>query len=167
MSANIPESIEDGVVVTLDYTLTVDNEIVDTSEGYDPIIFLQGAGMVVPGLEEALFGMKVGERKEFSVSPQDGYGDIDPDAIAEIPKEEFPPEIPLEPGVELLMEDEDGEEQEAYIRAVGKNTVQLDFNHPLAGKELHFAVEVLALRAATEEEIEHGHVHQDGEDEEE
>lgn len=163
MSAKKPETIDDGVVVTLDYTLTVDDEIIDTSEDSEPIVFLQGAEMVVSGLEKALYGLKAGDEKEFSVTPVEGYGEFDTEAIAEIPKEEFPEEIPLEPGVELLMTDEDGEEQEAYISAVGKNTVQLNFNHPLAGKMLHFAVKVVGLRAATPEEIEHGHVHEDSE----
>jgi FKBP-type peptidyl-prolyl cis-trans isomerase SlyD len=98
------------------------------------------------------------------VAPQDGYGDVDKGAKADVPKENFPGEIPLEPGTELQVRNKKGEAMNARIESVGKEKVRLDFNHPLAGKELHFSVKVNDLRPATQEEMDHGHVHAPGAD---
>ncbi len=158
--------VEKDVVVTLDYTLQVAGETVDTSEGGDPIVFLQGHGQIIPGLESALYGMSIGDSKNVRVSPQDGYGEIDEQAFTLIPRAEFPSDIPLEPGVGLRLRDDEGEVMDAQIASVDGENVRLDFNHPLAGKNLQFSVKVLDLREATSEEIEHGHVHADDDDEE-
>ena len=151
--------IADDVVVTLKYSVSVDSQIVECSADDSPIQFVQGRGDVIPGLENGLYGLSVGDQKEFIVAPEDGYGELDPDAIAKIPKAEFPPEIPLQPGVELRLKDEQGDELEAQIVSVEDEIVRLNFNHPLAGKELLFAIQVLDIRKATSEELEHGHVH--------
>jgi FKBP-type peptidyl-prolyl cis-trans isomerase SlyD len=155
------QTIRDGHVVTLGYTLTVNGKVIDTSEGKGnaPVQFIQGAEQVVRGLENALYGMAVGESKDVVVSAADGYGEYDPEAFEDVPRAEFGPKIPLKPGVSLQLKDNDGEVYEATIISANKDTVRLTFNHPLAGKELHFAVKVLAIRQATPEEIEHGHVH--------
>lgn len=164
---NQPLKIADNIVVTMDYELKIDGEVVDTSEDGDPIIFLQGAGQIIPGLEKAIYGLTAGDKKSVTVSPEDGYGEIDPDSIVEVPKDEFPEDFPLELGVEITVntEDEDDEsleeEMEATIIAINEDTVTLDFNHPLAGKSLNFDVNILEVREATPEEIEHGHVHGD------
>jgi len=164
---NQPLKIADNIVVTMDYELKIDGEVVDTSEDGDPIIFLQGAGQIIPGLEKAIYGLTAGDKKSVTVSPEDGYGEIDPDSIVEVPKDEFPEDFPLELGVEITVntEDEDDEsleeEMEATIVAINEDTVTLDFNHPLAGKSLNFDVNILEVREATPEEIEHGHVHGD------
>lgn len=160
MNTNPPSKIEDDVIVTLNYTVNVNGDVVDTTDEHDPIEFIQGQGQVISGLERNLYGLGVGDRKEFTVAPSEGYGEEDPDAYAEIPRAEFPPHIPLQPGIELVLRDEEGGELQAHIVSVGDETVRLSFNHPLAGKEMHFAVEVVALRWATEEELDHGHVHQ-------
>jgi FKBP-type peptidyl-prolyl cis-trans isomerase SlyD len=94
-----PNSVAENYVVTLDYTLTVDGQVIDTSTNAEPIQFIQGTGQIVPGLEQALYGLQVGESKEVVVTPKDGFGVEDPDAIADIPRDEFPDELPLEPGV--------------------------------------------------------------------
>ena len=154
-----PEQIADDVVVSLDYTLTVDNEVVDTSEDSEPIVFLQGHGNIIPGLEQALYGLAVGDQKEVVVQPADGYGELDPEAFADVPRKEFPPQIPMEVGIELQMRDKSGDILDARIDAVDEDTVRLDFNHPLAGKQLNFSVTVVSLRSASPEELEHGHVH--------
>lgn len=159
MKTDKPQTIQDDVIVTLNYTVKVDGEVVDTSEGHEPIEFIQGMGHVIDGLESNLYGMAAGESKQFTIDPQQGYGEQDPDAIAEIPRAEFPPDIPLEPGVELVLKDEEGDEMEAHIVGVGEEKVIVDFNHPLAGKAMDFTVEVIALRWATEEELDHRHVH--------
>ncbi len=158
--------IEDNLVVTMDYELRIDGEVADTSEDGDPIVFLQGAGQIISGLEKAIYGLKVGDKKVITVQPQDGYGEIDPESIVDVPKDEFPAEFPLEIGVEITVdtdsEDDDVEEEmEATIVAVKDDAVTLDFNHPLAGKVLEFSIEILEVREATPEEIEHGHAHGD------
>lgn len=165
---NKPFVVEDNVVVTMNYSLSIDGEVVDSSEGEDndPIIFLQGAGQIISGLEKSIYGLKVGDKKSVTVDPKDGYGEIDPESIVEVPKDEFPEDFPLELGVEITVnaddEDEEGdEEMEATIVAVNESTVTLDFNHPLAGKTLNFDVHIIDIREATTEEIEHGHVHGD------
>lgn len=162
MSKEKTQIVADDIVVTMEYTVKVDGEVVDSSDDHEPIEFLQGHGQVISGLEKQLYGMAVGESKSFVVAARDGYGERDPDAIADIPRGEFPKDIPLEPGVELQMEDEDGDVMNAVIVSAGDQTVQLDFNHPLAGKELHFSIQVIGLRQATPEEIEHGHAHSEG-----
>lgn len=159
MEAQNPTKVIDDVVVVLNYTVKVDGEVIDSSVGDEPLEILQGYGNVIPGVERALYGMEPGQKKDFTVSAADGYGEVDPDALAEVPRDEFPPDFPLQPGVELLLKDGDGDELEAYIMSVGKDTITLNFNHPLAGKELDFWVEVVSLRTATPGELEHGHVH--------
>lgn len=162
MSPEKPQVVADDMVVTMEYTVKVDGEVVDSSEDHEPIEFLQGHNQVIRGLEKQLYGMAVGDSKSFVVAPRDGYGERDPDAIADVPRSEFPAEIPLEPGIELQMEDEDGDVMNAVIVSAGEKTIRLDFNHPLAGKELHFSVQVVGLRQATAEELEHGHAHSEG-----
>ncbi len=156
-----PEIVQDGSVVTLGYSMTVDEKVIDTSEGEGnaPVVFIQGAGQIVPGLENAIYGMKVGDNKDVVVTPAEGYGEYDPEAFDEVPRSEFPPEIPLDPGVILHLQDNDGEVYETTVVSSTRDTVRLTFNHPLAGKELHFAVTVLGIRPATPEELDHGHVH--------
>jgi FKBP-type peptidyl-prolyl cis-trans isomerase SlyD len=147
------------VVVRLAYTLRVDEQVVESAEGEEPVEFLQGHGQILPALERALYGMAGGEQKRVFVGPEDAYGDIDPEAIATLPRGEFPPSLPLQVGMELSLEDEQGQELEARVLAVDEKSVRVDFNHPLAGKELVFDVTVMALRRASPEELSHGHVH--------
>ena len=156
-----PAVVADDVVVSLDYTLTVDAEVVDSSEGSDPIEFLQGHGQIITGLEQALYGMKIGDEKMVVVKPSEGYGEVDEDAFIDVPRSEFPSDIPAQVGVAIQMQDEHGDVLDARIFEVSKDVITLDFNHPLAGKELTFKVTVVELREATEEELAHGHVHSD------
>lgn len=154
--------VADGVVVTLEYTLKVEGEVLDSSDGNDAIQFVQGQGEIIEGLEKALYGMQVGESKQVVVPPDEGYGDYDPDATGSLPRSDFPEDVPLEEGVTLNIRDEEGHSMDATIDRVEDDTVWLDFNHPLAGEELYFDVRVVGLREATEEEKAHGHVHEDG-----
>jgi FKBP-type peptidyl-prolyl cis-trans isomerase SlyD len=154
--------VQDGQIVTMEYTLWVDGEVVDSSEDAEPIEFLQGAGNIIPGLESELYGMAIGDSKDVVVASQDGYGDVDEDAYAEVPRTQFPSNIPLEPGIELQVQDESGHAMSARIDFVEDDIVRLDFNHPLAGKELRFVVKIAGIRQPTEEELEHGHAHGDG-----
>ena len=149
------------VVVSLEYTLTVDGEVVDSSEENGALDYIQGQGNIIPGLEKELEGMKLGESKKVLVKAKDAYGEYDPEALEEIPVDEFPEDIPMEVGVELAVEDDEGMPMSAVIEAVDKDYVTLNFNHPLAGKDLSFDVKISGIRAATAEELEHGHVHGD------
>jgi FKBP-type peptidyl-prolyl cis-trans isomerase SlyD len=151
--------VADDVVVTIDYTLTVDGEVLDSSEEEGPLEYLQGHQNIIPGLERELSGLKVGENKKVVVAPEEGYGEVEEEAIVDVPRDEFPENMPLEVGIELEVTDKDDNIMLATIVDVGKDTVKLDTNHPLAGKTLHFEVSVIDLRAATEEELLHGHVH--------
>jgi FKBP-type peptidyl-prolyl cis-trans isomerase SlyD len=157
--------VQDGYVVSLEYTLHVDGELIDESHADEPLEFIQGQGMIISGLENALYGMTVDESKSVLISPEDGYGELDEEAFIEVEREEFPAEIPLEIGLELEVRNQEGETMTARIDDVKDDKVRLDFNHPLAGKALSFDVKVLSMRAATAEELDHGHVHgEDGED---
>ena len=151
--------VTDDLVVTMDYTLTVDGEIVDSSEEDGPIEFLQGYGNIIPGLEAHLGGLAIGESLQVTVAAKDAYGEFDSEQVVDVPLDEFPEEICVEPGVELEMKDQDGDMLFARIISVGKSRAKLDFNHPLAGKELNFDVTIVGLRLPTPEELEHGHVH--------
>jgi FKBP-type peptidyl-prolyl cis-trans isomerase SlyD len=152
-------NVQDGQVVSMDYSLHIDGELVDSSAEQEPLEFLQGAGNIIPGLEEALYGMAIGENKKVTVAPADGYGELDPEAYMDVPRDDFPAEIPLEKGTEIQVTDQTGNPLFARIDSVSTEAVKLDFNHPLAGKTLNFDVTIVALREATEEEMEHGHAH--------
>ena len=166
MSKENIKKVADNVVVSMHYTLTVEGEIFDTSEGEEPIVFIQGVGNIIPGLEKALYGLEIGDKKKVHVTPEEGYGEVDPEAIQKVPRDEFPSDIPLEKGVNLEMKDEDGEIFSAVIVEVYSDNVKLDFNDPLAGKHLDFEIEIVELREATKEELDHGHVHFEDFDEE-
>jgi len=159
--------VADDLVVSLAYKLTVDNEVVDFSEEGEPLQFLQGHGEIIPGLESQLYGLAIGDEKQVNVGAAEAYGPIDPDALMDVPREQFPSEIPLEIGTILQVRDSDDEVHNARISKVDTQSIQLDFNHPLAGKELSFAVTVVDLRQATPEELEHGHFHDEDYEEEE
>ena len=154
--------VKDNLVIAIDYTLTVDGEVVDASEGREPLEFLQGQGNIIVGLERELLGMKIGESKDVVVSALDGYGEADEEAFMEVPKNQLPENIPVEIGTELQIENDEGEPAYVRIESVENNIVLLNFNHPLAGKELHFAVKVISIREPSEEELAHGHVHDEG-----
>ena len=154
--------VKDGHVVSMEYTLKVDGEVADTSEGREPLEFVHGAGNIIPGLEREMTGMAIGESKEVVVPPADGYGEEDEKAFMDVPREQFPEEIPMKVGTELQVQNQAGQPMYARIDMVGDKNVRLNFNHPLAGKELHFAVKVVGVRDATDEEKEHGHVHSPG-----
>ena len=154
--------VGNGHVVAMEYTLKVDGNVADSSEGREPLAYVHGAGNIIPGLEREMTGMKVGESKNVVVVAADAYGEEDDKAFMDVPREQFPKEIPLEVGTEIQVQNQDGQPMYARIDEVGADTVRLDFNHPLAGKELHFAVKVVNIREATAEEKDHGHVHSPG-----
>ena len=153
------DQVQDNFVVTLDYTLIVEDEVMESTQDGEPIEFIQGIGQIIPGLEEALYGMKVGEEKTVVIDPDDAYGEYDPDSLQVARKEEFSEEIPLDVGTFLDLMDDEDEILSAQIIEADEDTVTLDFNHPLAGKTLTFEITISGLRPATAEELDHGHVH--------
>lgn len=153
------KTVQDNLVVSLDYTLIVDEEVMESTDDGEPIEFVQGIGQIIPGLESALYGMKVGEKKTVVIEPENAYGDYDPESLEIAKKEEFSEEIPLDVGTFLDLSDDEGEVLSAQIIEEDEDTVTLDFNHPLAGKTLTFEITLSALRPASEEELDHGHAH--------
>lgn len=156
------DMVKEGLVVSMEYTLTVDGEVLDSSTGAGPLQFLAGYGNIIPGLENEMMGMKIGDSKEVTVQPADGYGEFEEDAFMDVPRSEFPADMALEEGMELHVTDQDGNHQAAYVAGFNDSSVKLDFNHPLAGAVLEFSVKVVGLREPTSEELDHGHVHEGG-----
>jgi FKBP-type peptidyl-prolyl cis-trans isomerase SlyD len=160
-----PNRITDGVVVSLAYSLTVDGELIEQVGSDEPLEYLHGADMIVPGLEAVLEGKERGAKLHVTLPPDQAYGEYDEEEIEEIDRDEMPESEQLEVGMMVEVEDEDGETYYAFVAEINDDTVVLDFNPPLAGKTLTYDVEVLDLREATQEEIEHGHLHYDGDEE--
>lgn len=158
------DKVANDLVVVIDYSLRVDGEVIDESNEQEPLQYLQGHQNIIPGLESEMLGMAIGESKEVVVKPAKGYGELDPEAVMEVPKNQFSENIPVEVGTELQVQNEEGDPVYARIEKVENNVVTLNFNHPLAGKDLHFTVKVLALREPNAEELAHSHVHQHGHD---
>ena len=156
------DSVQDGVVVSMEYSLHVDGEQLDSSDGQGPLQFLVGYGNIISGLESEMMGMKIGDSKDVIVQPEDGYGEFDEEAFMDVPRDQFPTDMPVEVDTELTVRDDEGHARYARVESIEGDTVHLDFNHPLAGAELHFSVKVVALREPNEEELEHGHVHEAG-----
>jgi FKBP-type peptidyl-prolyl cis-trans isomerase SlyD len=151
------ENIKDGMIVSLAYTLTADGQEVERATADDPLEYLHGAENIVPGLERELAGKKIGDRFTITLEPEDAYGEYDDEDLDEIDRDEFPDEI--EVGMEMLLEDDDGNLYEATVKEISDDMVVLDFNPPLAGKTVTYEVEVVAMRPADEEELAHGHPH--------
>jgi FKBP-type peptidyl-prolyl cis-trans isomerase SlyD len=153
--------ISANTVVHIHYTLKNDGgDILDSSEGMEPLAYLHGAGNILPKLEQALEGRGVGDKINVSLAPADGYGERQPELIQEVPRNLFPLDE-IEPGMQFSSEGPHGG-QVLTVTAVTTDSVTVDANHPLAGETLHFDVEVMELRAATLTEIAHGHIHHGG-----
>ena len=156
-------TIASDVVATIHYQLTLDDgSVVDSSFGAEPLVYLQGHGNIVPGLERQLDGKKAGDKLEAVVPSDEGYGDLDPDADQSISRDAFPKDVDLQAGMSFHGEDEQGRTIPLFIKSVAGEEVVITTNHPLAGQRLNFKIEVIEVRAATQEELEHGHVHGPG-----
>lgn len=143
----VSPAIEDGAKVQLEYTLTDDaGKVLDSNKDRGPLTYTQGGHQIIPGLEKALNGMRAGEAKKVTVKPAEGYGEVDPKAVAEVPKEALPPAA-LSVGTELVAQSPQGERRLVRVKEVKEKTVVLDLNHPLAGKTLLFDVKVLSVEA--------------------
>ena len=147
-------------VVTIDYELTgPEGEVLDSSRGGDALAYLHGHGQLVPGLEDALAGCAAGAELEVDVSVEQGYGPRDASLVIEVARGDIGIDGELPIGEQLWIEEPSGEVTSAFVTAIDDERVTLDGNHPLAGIPLHFAVRVVSVRAATREELAHGHVH--------
>lgn len=153
------KKVQNDLVVTLDYKLFVEEELLESTEDGEAIQFLQGHGQIIPGLEDAIYNLKVGDTKKVVIEPEDAYGEYDPESLEVAKIEEFSEEVPLDVGTFLDFRDDEDEVLSAQIVEADEETVTLDFNHPLAGKTLTFEITVVDLRPATEEELDHGHAH--------
>jgi FKBP-type peptidyl-prolyl cis-trans isomerase SlyD len=148
-------TVRDDMMVSLDYTLRLDDgQVADTSEGREPLEFIQGQGNIIPGLEKELYGMALGEQKLVVVAPEDGYGEYDSELLETLPRSVFPADVVLEKGMGFRMRTDTGQVVVAYVNNVADDNVVVDLNHPLAGQTLHFDVRVANLREATPEELE-------------
>ena len=137
--------IQKGKKVAFDYTLTVEGEVADTSEGKAPLTYTHGEGQIIPGLAKEMEGLKVGDDKIVTVTAKDAYGELNPKAFKEIPNASLPPELKPEVGMFLEMQNSDGQSMPVQISEVKEDSIMIDFNHPLAGKELTFKVKVVSI----------------------
>lgn len=156
-------NIEDKTVVSFHYTLTDDQgEEIESSRDRDPMVYLHGGGTIIPGLEKAMAGKSSGDTFEVTVEPADAYGERREDAIQRVSAKHFRKDARLEPGQLVMLNTKEQGQIQATVVKVGRFNIDVDTNHPLAGKSLTFGVEVTDIREATDEEISHGHVHGKG-----
>lgn len=156
-------SLEQNKVVTFSYTLKDDEgNILDAASNAAPFSFLSGNGQILPKLEEAITGMLLGTKKSIKISAADAYGEYNEKAVQQVDRANFPDDAELLPGMQFIANSPDGHHMPFIISEVNDNNVTIDFNHPLAGKNLEFDVELLDIRDATAEEIAHGHIHGPG-----
>ena len=156
--------IDKNHVVALQYTLNAveengDHTFIEKTEEDQPFTFLYGVGMMLPKFEEHLLGLVAGDKKSFTITPEEGYGGKDENAKTELPLEMFEESGMPPVGAMLPLQDPDGNHLNAIVLEVTEEAVVVDLNHPMAGKTLHFDLEVESTRPATEEELDHGHAH--------
>jgi len=152
-------SITQDQVVSIHYTLTGDDgKVIDSSAGGEPLAYLHGHGNLVPGLERELTGKRTGDKLQVKIAPAEGYGEYDPQLVQQVPRRALKGIANIHVGLRLQAQTQHGPKPVTVTRITG-DMVTLDGNHPLAGKSLNFEVEITAVRAATAEELSHGHVH--------
>ena len=154
--------ISQDTAVSFHYTLKLtDGDVADSSEGRDPMIYLHGHGNLVPGLESALLGKKAGDVFETTISAALGYGDRDDELVEVVPMDMFEGIDDLAPGMQFQINRPEGTQIITVAKIDGED-VTIDGNHPLAGEALHFHIDVTEVRGATQEELDHGHIHGPG-----
>lgn len=155
--------IEKHKVVTINYTLKNDaGEVLDTSDGGEPMAYIQGIGNLIPGLESALEGKSAGDALQVAIAPEHAYGMHDENLIQVVDRSVFQGVQELEVGMQFHAQSEQGDTQVIWVADIEGDEVTIDGNHPLAGETLNFDVTVVDVREATEEELDHGHVHGPG-----
>ena len=157
------QTVTAGKVVQMHYTLTnPEGEVLDSSQGREPLAYLHGCSNIVPGLERQLDGVSVGDHIDAIVDPKEGYGERNPNATHVLPKDAFPDDFPIAVGTPLALQGEGDQVLHCFIVGVREDAVMVDANHPLAGITLHFAVDIVEIRDASDEEKTHGHPHGPG-----
>ena len=152
--------IGDNIVASIHYKLTNNSgEVLDSSEGGEPLAYLHGAGNLIPGLEKELVGKTAGASLQVTVAPDEAYGPVHDQLIEVVPREAFQGVETIEPGMGFEAQGSDGQARRIVVTEVNGDQITIDGNHPLAGVELSFDVQIVEVRDATEEEIAHGHVH--------
>lgn len=152
--------IESNQVVSIHYELNDDEgKTLDSSSGQAPLTYLHGNGGLIPGLEKALEGKAVGDDLEVSIPPAEAYGEFNEQLVQQVSKSAFGEVQDIQPGMQFQAQGNGGETQNIMVVQVDGDQVTIDANHPLAGQTLHFKVQVEAIREATAEELDHGHVH--------
>lgn len=147
-------------MVTINYTLTdSDGEIIDSTSEEKSFSFLSGTEQILPKLEEAIGEMLIGSKKIVALTAEDAYGEYIDDAVQVLQRSEFPKEMEIKEGMEFVTSAPDGSQMPFVISKITDEQITVDFNHPLAGEDLTFDVELLTIRDATEEELSHGHAH--------
>ena len=145
--------------VSIHYTGSyTDGEVFDTSEGREPLLFLVGHGQMISGFEQEMLGAEIGEKREFTLTPEKAYGMRDESAIQKVPKSQFPDDMQLVPGMVLGAQSDRGPVQFSVVSIDG-DEVTVDFNHQMAGMTLRFSVEVVGIREPTRDVLAHGHAH--------
>lgn len=157
MTAN---QIANDLVVSIAYKMYADGELVEETDSSDPLDYLHGHENIVPGLERALEGKTVGDKLKVTLQPEDAYGEYDEEGTELIDSDDLPDDV--EPGMELILEDEDGHIFDVMIKEINESGVVIDFNPPFAGQVITYEVEVVGIREAEDHELDHGHPH--GED---
>ncbi|MFQ5989430.1 MAG: peptidylprolyl isomerase [Candidatus Methylomirabilales bacterium] len=144
-------TVSAGTQVSIEYTLRLeDKNVLDTNVGSDPLTYVHGSQQIIPGLEKALEGMKIGDSKQVTIKPENAYGVVNEEAIVEVKKEELPQDA-LKEGAQLQGRDANGRTIYARVVEVKEQTVVVDFNHPLAGRTLYFDVKILDIQKASAE----------------
>ncbi len=157
--SNTDDVIRDHKVVIMHFTLRdADGEVLDTSEGEEPMPYLHGADNIVPGLERKLTGKKVGDKLKVEVDPADAYGAASGAQDQRVPRDNFPDDMEIEEGMQFYTEGEDGMVP-LWVTRSTPDAVYVTMDHPLAGKTLHFEVEIVGIREPNEDELDHGHPH--------
>jgi FKBP-type peptidyl-prolyl cis-trans isomerase SlyD len=145
-------AIQTNQIVSIEYEVKDGDKIVDSNVGGAPLVFMFGKGQIIPGLENGIVNMEVGERANVLVKPADAYGEYNADATQEVPADQFAG-IDLELGMTLYGQGEDGGTVQVTVKEIGAETITIDFNHPLAGKDLMFTVAISGIRDASAEEV--------------
>mgnify|MGYP001192158868 CR=1 FL=1 len=155
--------IKKNSVVSLSYCLKNEKGIeLDRADKSNPFAYLHGSGQMISGLEKELEGLDIGDKKNVTVSPNEGYGELNPQLKMQVDRANFPKDADIQPGMQFEGQGDGGTRTVFTVKAVVGDKIDVDGNHPLAGETLHFSVEITGVREASEEELSHGHAHGEG-----
>lgn len=150
-------------VITMNYTLKdEEGNVIQSTDNANPFRFLSGNKQILPKLEEEINNMIIGSKKNVKIPSTEAYGEYTEQALQQVNKNNFPKDIDLQVGMEFMANSPDGHQMPFVVKDIKEEEITIDFNHPLAGKDLEFEVELVDIRDATVEEMQHGHVHGEG-----